>query len=67
MISCSAVSTTPAKDLSPVSTTPGINPCHGEITKKPKIFRRCQSPKKLFTSVKDAEDKVFGGVNNTGD
>jgi hypothetical protein len=27
--SCSAVSTTPAKNLSPVSTTPAISPCHG--------------------------------------
>ncbi len=41
-INCSVVSMTPAKNLSPVSTTPAINPCHGEITKKPKIFRRCQ-------------------------
>ena len=28
-ISCSAVSTTPAKNLSPVSLTPSISPCHG--------------------------------------
>jgi hypothetical protein len=28
-ISCSAVSTTPAKNLSPVSLTPAISPCHG--------------------------------------
>jgi hypothetical protein len=41
-INCSAVSTTPTKNFSPVSTTPAINPFHGEITKKPKIFRRCQ-------------------------
>ncbi len=41
-INCSAVSTTPAKNLSPVSLTLAINLCHGEITKKPKIFRRCQ-------------------------
>ncbi len=41
-INCSAVSTTPAKNLSPVSLTPAINPCHGEITKKPINFRRCQ-------------------------
>jgi hypothetical protein len=34
-INCSKVSTTPAKNLSPVSLTPVINPCHGEITKKP--------------------------------
>ncbi len=37
---CSAVSTTPAKNLLPVST---INPCHAwRITKNHKIFRRCQ-------------------------
>ncbi len=42
VLNCSAVSTTPAKNLSPVSTTPVINPCHGEIIKKPKIFRWCQ-------------------------
>ena len=41
-INCLVVSTTPAKNLSPVSTTPAINPCHGELTKKPKIFRQCQ-------------------------
>ncbi len=41
-INCSAVSATPANNLSPVSTTPVINPCHGEITKKLKIFRQCQ-------------------------
>jgi hypothetical protein len=40
----SVVSTTPAKNLSLVSTTQAINPCHGEMTKKPKIFRRCRSP-----------------------
>ncbi len=61
-INCSAVSTTPAKNLSPVSLTPAINPCHGEITKKPKIFRQ-----KLFTGVNDTADKLFGGVKDTGD
>jgi hypothetical protein len=48
---------TPAKNLSPVSLTPAINPFHGEINKK---------PKKLFTGVKDTADKLFGGVNDTG-
>ncbi len=38
----SPVSTTPAINCSAVSTTPAIYPCHGEITKKPKIFCRCQ-------------------------
>jgi hypothetical protein len=42
-----------------VSTTPAINPCHGEITKKPKIS--------LFTGVNDTADKLFGGVNDNGD
>jgi hypothetical protein len=78
-INCSAVSMTLAKNLSPVSTTPAINPCHGEITKKPKIFRRCQRHRrktfhrcqrhrrKLFTGVNDTADKLFVGVNDTGD
>jgi hypothetical protein len=57
----SPVSLTPAKNLSPVSTPPAINPCHGEITKKPKNFRRCR------TGVNDTADKLFGGVKDTGD
>jgi hypothetical protein len=42
-INCSAVSTTSAKNLLPVSMTPAINPCHREITKKPcpAIFELC--------------------------
>jgi hypothetical protein len=35
----------------------GVNPSNGEITKKPK----------LFTSVNDTPDQLFGGVNDTGD
>jgi hypothetical protein len=62
-INCSVETTTAAKNLSPVSTTTAINPCHGEITKKPKIFRRCQ----LFTGVNDTADKLFGCVNGTCD
>jgi hypothetical protein len=58
-INYSAVSTTPGKNLSPVSMTPAINPCHGEIAKKPKIFQ------KLFTGVNGTADKLFGGVNAT--
>jgi hypothetical protein len=40
--------------------TPAINPCHGEITKM---------PQKLFTGVNNTAtaDKLFGGVNDTGD
>jgi hypothetical protein len=65
---CSAVSTTPAKNLSPVALTPAINPCQGEITKKPKIFRRCQRHRrKTVHHVNDTADKLFGGVNDTGD
>jgi hypothetical protein len=47
------VSTTPVKNLSPVSSTLAINPCHGEITKK---------SKKLFTGVNDTAEKLFTGV-----
>jgi hypothetical protein len=64
----SPVSLTPSINCSAVSTTPAINPCHGEITKKPKIFRRCQRHcRKLFTGVNDTADKLFGGVNDTDD
>jgi hypothetical protein len=56
---------TPAKNLSLVSLTPLINPCQGEITKKPKIFRL--TAEKLFTGVNDTADILFGGVNNTSD
>ncbi len=60
----SPVSLTPAINCSAVSTTPATNPCHGEITKKYKIFRRCQrhNQKTVHQS-----DKLFGGVNDTGD
>ena len=36
----SPVSLTPVINCSAVSTTPAINPCHGEITKKPKKFSK---------------------------
>ncbi len=62
-IKCSAVSLTLAKNLSTVSTTPVINPCHGEITKRPKIVRPVNdTAEKLFTDVNDTADKLFGGV-----
>jgi hypothetical protein len=51
-INCSAVSMTPPRNLLPVSTTPAINPCHGEITKKPK----------MFAGVNDNAEKLFTGV-----
>jgi hypothetical protein len=67
-INCSAVSTTPAKNLSRVLLTPAIKPCYGEITKKPKIFLRCQQHlRKTVHRVNDTADKLFGGVNDTGD
>jgi hypothetical protein len=45
-----------------------INLCHGEITKKHKIFCRVNgTAEKLFTGVNDTADKLFGGVNDTGD
>jgi hypothetical protein len=51
-----------------VSTTPAINPCHGEITKKLQFFAGVNdTAKKLFTGVNDTADKLFGGVNDTGD
>ncbi len=54
---------TPAKNLSPVSTTPAINPCHEEITKNGVN----DTAEKLFAGVNDTADKLFGGVNDTGD
>jgi hypothetical protein len=51
-----------------VSTTPAINPSHGEITEKPKIFAGVNdTAEKLFTGVNDTADILFGGVNDTGD
>jgi hypothetical protein len=48
--------------------TQAINPCHGEITKKPKICASVNdTAEKLFTGVNDTADKLFGGVNDTGD
>jgi hypothetical protein len=46
--------------------TPAINSCHGEITKKPKIFACVNdTAEKLFTGVNDTADKLFGSVNDT--
>jgi hypothetical protein len=60
------VSTTPAKNLSPVSTTPAINPCHGK--KSLTFFAGVNdTAEKLFAGVNDTADKLFGGVNDTGD
>jgi hypothetical protein len=46
------VSTTWAINLSPVSTTPTINPCHGFS---------------VIADVVDTGDKFIGGDNNTGE
>jgi hypothetical protein len=52
MISCSVVSMTPAKNLSPVLTTPAINPCHGFS---------------VIAGVIDTGEKFITGVVATGD
>jgi hypothetical protein len=52
VISCLAVSTTPAKNLSPMSLTPAINPCHGFS---------------VIAGVIDTGDKFITGVVVTGD
>jgi hypothetical protein len=64
VISCSAVSTTPAKNLWPVSLTPvnnlyfpGAVDTVQKKTEKPKI----DTAKKLFTGFNDTADKFFGG------
>jgi hypothetical protein len=60
-INCLAVSTTPAKSLSTVSTTPAINPCHGEITKKTKIF----TPAKNCSPVSTTPPINYSAVSTT--
>jgi hypothetical protein len=77
VISCSAVSTTPGKNLSPVSLTPVNNLYFPDVVdtvqkknKKPKIYRRCQRHReKLFTGtgVNDTADEFLGGFSDTGD
>jgi hypothetical protein len=75
VISCLAVSTTPAKSLSPVSLIlvnnlyiPGVV---DNVQKKPKSLKFIaginETAKKLFTSVNDTADKFFCGVSDTGD
>jgi hypothetical protein len=66
----SVVSLTQVNSLLPVSFT--VHQCHryqSEISKKPKIYRRCQQhrQKKLFTGVDNTVDKFFAGVNDTPD
>jgi hypothetical protein len=66
------VSTTPAKNLSPVSLTP-VNNLYfpnviDTIQKKPKRlkFIANDTSEKLFTGVNDTADKFFGSVSDTG-
>ena len=70
-INCSVVSTRLAKNLSPVSTTLAINPCHGEITKKPKIFCPCQQHRRKIAKncspVSTIPPINYGAVNDTGE
>jgi hypothetical protein len=72
------VSTTSAKNLSPVSLTPvntlyipGVVDMVQKKNKKPNIYRRgrrCQRTRqKLFTGVNDTADKFFCGVSDTSD
>jgi hypothetical protein len=69
------VSTTPAKNLSPVSLTP-VNNFISPVSlilfrKKPKSLKFIvgvnDKAEKLFTGVNDTADKFFGGVSDTGD
>ncbi len=75
MIRCSAVSTTPAKNLSPVSLTPvnnlyfpGVIETVQKKTKSLKFIAGVNNTaEKLFTGVNDTADKFFGGVTDTND
>jgi hypothetical protein len=71
VISCSAVSTKPAKYLSPVSLTPvnnlylpGVVDTVQKKTKKPKIYRRTTPPKNCST-VSTTPLMNFSGVSAT--
>jgi hypothetical protein len=49
-----------------------INPCHGDLTKNPKIliFSKIREDIReliFITGVNDTADKLFGGVSDTGD
>jgi hypothetical protein len=69
------VSTTPAKNLWPVSLTP-VNNLYfpgvvDTIQKKPKSLKFIagvnNTAEKLFTGVKNTADKFFGSVSDTSD
>jgi hypothetical protein len=68
------VSTTPAKNLSPVSLTPVNNLDFSgvidTVQKKPKSLKFIagvnDNAEKLFTGVNDTANKFFGSVINTG-
>ncbi len=61
----SPVSLTPAIIWSAVSTTPAINPCHGEITKKPKIFAVSTTPLKNCSPVPTTPTVNYSTVSTT--
>jgi hypothetical protein len=69
------VSTTPAKNVSPVSMTPvnnlylpGVVDTVHKKTKKPKIYRWCQRHhRKIVHGVNKIADKFFSSVSDTGD
>ena len=60
--SCSAVST-PAKNLSPVSLTPAISPCHGFSV----IASVVDSGEQFIAGDNDTGDKFIAGDNHTGE
>ncbi len=68
VINCSAVSTTLAKNLSPVSLTPVNNfYFHSVVDTVQKKTKKPTEILKLFTGVNDTADKFFGSVSDTGD
>ncbi len=60
---CSAVSTTPAKNLLPVSLTPAINLCHGFSV----IAGVIDTGEQFITSDNDTGNNFVAGDNNTGE
>jgi hypothetical protein len=57
------VSTTPAINLSPLSLTPAINPCHGFSV----IAGVVDTGDKFIDGDNDTGDKFIAGDNNVGD
>jgi hypothetical protein len=54
---------TPATNLSPVSLTPAINPCHGFSV----IAGVVDNGDKFIAGDNDTSDKFIAGDNNVGD